>query len=63
MSDLTIYEYKDNLYVIIQDESLFKDPVTRKWIPIVIYTPVGLTHQPLFVREKSEFYERFKPKQ
>lgn len=55
---MNIYQYEGVFYTKL-GEGRMKHPVTREWVPAVIYTQTGQNE--VFIREKTEFYERFKP--
>lgn len=71
---MKIYEFKEtkNRYKILNECALFKDPTTREWRECVIYTPyethnldgtrtkVSGVEETIYVREKEDFYNKFK---
>lgn len=55
------YNYKGQNYQV-ERELLLKHPVLRTWVPAVQYRPtVSGGGSQFFVRERSEFLDRFKP--
>lgn len=51
------FEYKGKNYTLIADEVMLKHPVTREFLPAVLYkNQEGL----MFCRLKSEFLAKFK---
>lgn len=57
--DKPIYVYKSNIYRIVR-ETRFKNPQTREWLDAVVYTRADKENGEWFVREKTEFFDRFK---
>lgn len=57
--DKPIYIYKSNIYRIVR-ETRFKHPQTREWLDAVVYTCADKENGEWFVREKTEFFDRFK---
>jgi hypothetical protein len=61
-----VFDYKGEKYKVI-NELKMKHPTTREWVDAFLYTPIQRTLDleeletpQLYVREKSEFLERFK---
>lgn len=48
-----------NKYRVV-GEAIMKHPVTREWVECIIYKQLTEEKPLTFVREKSEFLERFK---
>ena len=71
---MKIYEFIEtgNRYRILNERALFKDPSSREWRECIIYTPyetynqdgtrtkVSNLEEEIYVREKNEFYNKFK---
>lgn len=51
------YTYKDQKYVVVR-EVLVKNQITRRWEEAVMYV-TGSSNN-VFVREKQDFYTKFK---
>ena len=51
------YLYKDNVYIMLKEVYL-KHPTTRKWVEAIEYTDI--THSKTFVREKTDFFKKFR---
>lgn len=54
-----IFTYKGNIYRIVK-ESRSKHPDTREWYDTIIYTRADKTNGDWYVRERTEFFDRFK---
>jgi hypothetical protein len=73
-NEMKIYEFKEtkNRYRILNERALFKDTTTREWKECIIYTPyetynpdgtrtkVSGVEEQIYVREKEDFYNKFK---
>lgn len=55
----TVYTYKGNIYRIVK-ESRSKHPETREWYDTIVYTRADKTNGDWYVRERTEFFDRFK---
>lgn len=53
-----IYSKTGNKYVVL-GEAEFKHPENRNWINSIMYSPVDNPNK-VYVREKTEFLDRFK---
>lgn len=53
-----IYSKTGNKYVVL-GEAEFKHPENRNWIKSIMYSPVDNPNK-VYVREKTEFLDRFK---
>ena len=56
----SIFKYKGtgNLYKILSSDCKMKHPITREWIPAVIYQSCDETKR-IWIRELQEFKEKF----
>lgn len=54
-----VYTYKGNIYRIVK-ESRSKHPETREWFDTIVYTRADKTNGDWYVRERTEFFDRFK---
>lgn len=58
MEENSVFTYKDKMYKVLNDDTLFKHPETREWVGAIYYEQIESGKK--FVREKEEFYKLFK---
>lgn len=71
---MIVYEFREtkNRYRVLNNMALYKDLTTNKWRECIIYTPyetynpdgtrtkVSGVEEQIYVREKEDFYNKFK---
>lgn len=51
------YKYKNDEYIVLNNEIKFKHPQTREWVDAVLYKSLSTGEE--YVRELEEFYSLF----